>query len=145
MSVQLGSAFSPTWSGRPPHMSPEDRGIWERWRSSAMVTLSERVYFDVGLTTTEAPLGTEPNMARMFERVTAQRIDVVLEYPKQWFIVELRHDASSSAIGRLLSYLLLWKQAPPDPRPVSAVLVTDRPAPALTDLARSHDIKLVVI
>lgn len=145
MTVQLGTAFSPTWSGRPPHMSPEDRQIWERWRSSSMVGLAERVYFDVGLTTAVAPPGTDLSMSRMWERVTAQRIDVVLEYPKEWFIVELRHDASASAIGRLLSYIMLWGQDPPDKRPVSAILVTDRPAVGLADLSNRHGVKLVVV
>jgi hypothetical protein len=126
-------------------MSSEDVRIWQRWRLTDTVRLASALYFDVGFTTTQAPPGTPENMARMWERVTAARADVVIDAGARWLIVELRAQASSSAIGRLLYYRTLWQKDPPDDRPVELILVTNAPQPGLVEAAQGVGIKLEVV
>lgn len=84
------------------------------------------LYFDVALGTgAPVPEGTAPDVARAWTRMTALRADVVVEFADRWLIAELRGHAGVSALGAVLSYIQLWRQDPPDPRPVDGVIVTD--------------------
>ena len=106
-------------------MSGEDLSLWEKYRPS-IISKTLRLYFDVGLGgQTEVPEGTSPEMALMWLRNTQKRIDVLIEEETKWKIVELRVMAQASAIGRLLQYLDLWKDDPPNNKNVDLVLVTN--------------------
>jgi hypothetical protein len=77
------------------------------------------MYFDVGLGP-GAPLDSPapPNYARMWQRLTQLRADVVALVDQQLWIIELRYAANANAIGRLLSYRLQYLTHPilgPDP------------------------------
>jgi len=124
MPTTLGDRFIPTWGGYPPHMSSEDLNLWKKYKYKI---LSEAIamYFDVGLGgQTEVPEDTTPEMATMWLRNTQKRADVILETIDRWVIIELRENATSAAAGRLLQYRELWKQDPPDDKPVILRLVS---------------------
>lgn len=106
-------------------MSTEDSILWTKYRTEAIKN-AVHIYFDVGLGgQTTVPPGTSPEMARMWLRNTQKRIDVLIEEPTRWVIIELRPRAQASAIGRLLQYFDLWKEDPPNTKTVELRLVTD--------------------
>lgn len=144
MPTILGTKYLPTWDGLPPHMSPEDYEIWKRYKPQ-IIKDAQAVYYDVGLGgQITVPPGTTPEMAAMWFRNTQKRIDVLLDYGIGWIIVELRFNASSSAIGRLLHYRDLWNADPPDKRPLLLRLVTNRDDPEIRTLAQKLDINYVI-
>jgi hypothetical protein len=74
---------------------------------------------------------------------TQKRIDVLIETQKSWKIVELRHNATASALGRLIMYRNLWKSDPPDDRPVELMLVTDKYDPDVEAAAKELGIEYI--
>ena len=144
MPTILGTKYLPTWDGLPPHMSPEDYEIWKRYKPQ-IIKDAQAVYYDVGLGgQITVPPGTTSEMARMWFRNTQKRIDVLLDYGIGWIILELRVQASSSAIGRLLHYRDLWNEDPPDKRPVLLRLVTNLEDKSIRALAQKLDIDYIV-
>ncbi len=145
MPTTLGIRYNVSWTGYPAHMSPEDTEIWKRYKDK----IADEVlllYFDVGLGgQTEVPPDTSPEMAMMWLRNTQKRTDVVAETLDGWIIIELRENATASAIGRLLLYQELWKQDPPDNRPVTLRLVTNREDVDVKALSRIQGIAYIVV
>jgi hypothetical protein len=118
-------------------MSSEDFAIWQRYKLDALKDI-EFVYFDVGLGgQTEVPPGTPPQYAVMWTRNTQKRIDVLLDTGSAWRIIELKHNATGAALGRLLMYRDMWMREPPDSRPVEVYLITNRLDPDVRDTAQA--------
>ncbi len=114
-----------TWRGNFPHLSPLDREIWLRFldqQASAWQTFA----YDVAVGGQDAPPGiTDEPIRRAWKYSTAKRIDAVGQRPEELSLFEVRPDAQASAIGHLLTYLHLFREENPDPRPVRLYLVTD--------------------
>lgn len=142
MSTYLGTEYPPLISKRPPHMSDEDYEIYQQWwpRVSKPVL---RTWYDVGVgegSPDAITPGDGINYKRMWTRITQKRIDLLAETPNQLWLVELRHAATSNAVGRLLQYLLLWDRDPVIKKPVQLFLVTNFNDPELDDLCRANRI-----
>uniref|UniRef100_A0A6H1ZWC4 Uncharacterized protein n=1 Tax=viral metagenome TaxID=1070528 RepID=A0A6H1ZWC4_9ZZZZ len=145
MPTILGTPYPRIWEGTPPHMSGEDLILWRKYRTETIKN-AIRLYFDVGLGgQTEVPPDTSPEMAVMWLRNTQKRIDVVVEEENKWVIIELRARAQSSAIGRILLYLDLWKLDPPDNKPIELRIVTDTEDRDVKTLAEKLGINFVVV
>lgn len=145
MPTDLGYEFPPEWNGRPLHMGPNDRMLWFAWFPSVRRDV-ERMWFDVAV----GPWPYIPPLtsivdARMWARLNQKRIDAVLERAGDLVIVELRWDASSSAIGRLLMYRDLWLQDDPVRKPVKLWLVSNKLDPAWQATARSAGIEVLFV
>lgn len=126
MPTILKDKFQPGFDGIPPGMSKEDLLLWKRYRTEAYKD-AVNVYFNVGVGgQTEAPEGTNEEIAKAWLLLTQKRIDVVIETNDAWKIIEIRSIAESGAIGRLFAYRELWNQDPPDKKPTRLILVTDR-------------------
>lgn len=126
-------------------MASNDLPLWDRYR---LLYASEFIgfYFDSALgTPSSAPVGTEEGLVRMWTRITSKRIDVVGRKLGAWWIIELRPQASSGALGTILTYRDIWLSDPPDSDPVTSVIVTDFPDPDLLILAAKNDIQIVVV
>lgn len=125
MATDLGTTYSPSFTGQPPHMSREDTLIWSRyWPTIRAGTL--RLWFDVGLGQGRpSPAGTPENLARMWTRLNQKRADVITETPDAVHIIELRDAAQSNAVGRLQTYAMLWKEDPPISKPLKLDLITN--------------------
>jgi len=122
----MGNRYETTYDGWPEHMSTEDYEIWQRWRP---VALPQALYlwFDVGLGEGgTVPAGADQNETRMWTFITQKRADTLIEYPSGIAIVELRHNTTANAIGRLLMYGELWKQDPKINKPLVLILVSNR-------------------
>lgn len=141
---RLGDKYDRLYARTPPGMSAQDAEIWSRYRP-VMSPQVINVYYNVRLGFgDETPPGTPDNMLRGWFYNTAKRADVVLEYAERVEIIELRFDANSSAIGRLLQYDLLWKQQPPIDKPTTLILVSDREVLDVAALAAQFGIGYTV-
>ncbi len=112
MPTIIGESRPAAFDGRPARMSQEDYGIWQRWivRQRAKI---QRMHFDVGLGDgQEAPSQAPDNFRRMWLRNTQKRADAVLETTDGLWLIELRFDANSNAIGRLKLYEQLYAEDP---------------------------------
>ncbi len=142
-----GQVVGPGFTGRPARMAPEDFEIWKRW----FPTVREgtvRILFDVGVGEGRTiPANTEPAFEFMWLRNTQKRIDAVLEREDEFWIVELRFAAQTSAIGRVLTYKRLWDKdsLKIDPRPSVAFIVTNAEEPDVRETAEALGIRYVVI
>lgn len=145
MSTVLGRRVSPVSPFYPAHMSPEDFKLFKRWKADAL-KLAINVFFDVGLGEGIGPGDvTDPVMLKMWQKITQKRADVVVEYLDHVDIVELRFNATSNAIGRLLSYRMLWDDAPAIDKPTFIVLVSNRYDLDLERLAGIHNIRYTIV
>lgn len=125
MPTDLGRRFEPSFRGLPPGMAREDYLIWKRFVDT-FAPAAEAFYFNVRLGSGNPGNGqADPSLQRMWRMITQKRADVVADLRTGWVIIELRSHATASAIGRLLQYLDLWGQDPPDDRPVSGWLISD--------------------
>ena len=145
MSTLLGRRFPPTTGIYPPHMSPEDFKLFKRWGIDALKD-AINVYYDIGLGEgAPADIVIEDNLRLMWQKITQKRADVVVEYLDHVDIVELRFNATSNAIGRLLAYQMLWNDEPPIAKETFIVLVSNRFDPDLERLAGQHNIRYLIV
>lgn len=145
MPTALGDRFSPLFDGFPPHMSAEDRAIWLRWWPTVREKVVD-VYYDVGLGLPEdLPLEVDPIQLAGWIFSNQKRADLVALAAKEIWIVELRHNASANAIGRLQMYSQLWSEDPVLTGVVKLILVLDREDSALRFLARRLGIEMVAV
>ncbi len=143
MPPRLGQLFRPDWKGKPPHMVGRDLGLWARFREQLPFPY-RGFHFDVALgTPPDVAPDTAPNMRRAWEFLTARRIDAVGILPERWDIIEVRRGAGQAALGALRMYGFLWKQDPPDPRPLKLLLVTDTLDVDTRTLARADGIDVI--
>jgi len=135
MPTDLGPLYPATFRGKPPHISPEDYLIFDRWWPtwSKGVTAT---YFDVGLGKgVPIPPGTPPNYAKMRTRLSQARADIVAIKSNQLWIIELRFQANTNAVGRVLGYKTLYLEDPILGKDVHLLIVSnlaDAIMPAVT-------------
>lgn len=144
MKPDLGTGFVASWEGIPPAMPAADLLIWQRYRARA-AEIYERLYFNVRVGE-PMPVVEElpPEIALMAEAVSRRRIDVVGETSDRWSLIELKFNAGAEALGQILLYSALWKIDPPDNRPVSTVIVSDRANKDLILACEIYGVKLFV-
>jgi hypothetical protein len=126
MPTILGPAYSASFTGYPTRMSAEDVEIWRRYfptvREGATI-----IYFDVGLgLADELPAIEDPNQLLGWIKNTQKRADVIIEREDRVDLIELRFNASSNAVGRLMMYAKLLAEDNPFRKPIRAILVTNR-------------------
>ena len=108
-------------------MSPEDLEIWRRWWPTVQPG-AQALYFDVGLgIPDELPETEDPHQLAGWIRNIQKRADVIVERKEEVWVVELRFNAQSSAIGRLKTYQQLLLADNPFARAVVPYLVTNKP------------------
>jgi hypothetical protein len=144
MPTALGQRFSSNFFGQPPRMSPEDFEIWRRWWPTIM-TDHASLYFDVGLGLPDSlPETHDSKQLAGWIRNTQKRADVIIERADEVWLVELRFNAQSSAIGRLLTYQQLLIDDNPFQKPVSPYLVTNKFDSEVRRIAEALGIAYVV-
>jgi hypothetical protein len=129
-------------------MSPRDFTIFKRFMRLIQQTENIRAYFDVGVGEGEEIHTDEKNenYARMWRRNTQKRIDVLLLFEgKEVWIIEVREEATGSAIGRLIMYRKLYWEDDPFNLPVRLVLVTNEYDKEVEKLALSQKIAYYVV
>jgi len=107
-------------------MSPEDLTIWRRWWPTVTQDAAA-LYFDVGLgLPDELPDTDDSAQLAGWIRNIQKRADVLIEKSKEVWLIELRFNAQSSAIGRLKLYERLLTDDNPFAKPIRLYLVTNK-------------------
>lgn len=126
MPTFLGSPFSPSYSGYPTRMSAEDVEIWRRYFPTVKEG-ARALYFDVGLgLADELPAISDPDQLLGWIRNTQKRADVLIERSDRVDLIELRFNATSNAVGRLLMYEKLLSDENPFKKRINPILVSNR-------------------
>jgi len=142
MPTTLGEPYSPLWRGRPPHMLPEDVGIWNKFLDQN-AHLFQRIYYDVRIGGIyPGPEYGDEKMRKMYYDNTAKRIDALGELEKELWIIEVALTPGLRATGQVMSYLALWFDDPKIMKPAKAVLVCQG---IDDDLRRAMDIYGVLV
>lgn len=145
MPTELGPPFPVDYPRVPTHMSTLDYSIWERYRRE-LPAGTHTLYFDVRLGGGRSPGDeTDPKYVEFWMRNTQKRADVLAVAPSGIWIIELRDQAQSNAIGRLLLYGKLWLQDAALGGPVKLLLVTNVLDPDVRDLADAMGIEYKVV
>ena len=120
-------------------MSDEDYEIYQQWWPQVVGPVL-RTWYDVGVGDGSPEAftpGDGANYQRMWTRITQKRIDLLAETASELWLVELRHAATSNAVGRLMQYSLLWRKDPVIKKPLHLFLVTNSFDPELQALCNS--------
>jgi hypothetical protein len=142
--IELGPKFTRAAVNPWPGMSAQDTIIW--LRALEVVTQpGDTIYYNVRLGPQRVTsMFVPPEIERQWQQVNAKRIDLVIQRPGQWIIVEVRHIATSAALGRLIQYKKLWLNDWPERVP-DLLLVTDWMDPDLPELLGIAGISYLVI
>jgi len=81
----------------------------------------------------------------MQETLTKKRIDAVGHRANKIEIIEVKPNASNSAIGQALAYATLYGKENPGATPIEMVIVTDREVPDMNFLCAQFGIRYVII
>lgn len=128
-----------------PHMFPLDIAIWERFLENFGNKYSS-VDYDVKVGTgSEIHPDTPENYARMQEILSKYRIDVVGYDGSQIYIIEVKPEASTVALGQIAAYVNLYKRDFNPSLPVKGVIVTDREIPDIAHLTKEFNIDYYVV
>ncbi len=146
--IDLGRPFPPGRINRiPPHSSRRDAEIWNAWAPRGLRG-ALRVWYDVGIgDAPPCPEWADEDLRRCWWRVNCRRIDAVAEFPGRVEIIEFKHLANPSSIGRLLLYMMLWEREAGEitVKPAIAHLVTNRRDKDLEDLARKYNVLYTIV
>lgn len=145
MPTKLGAAFARDFTGLPTHMSTMDYAIWTRYRKQ-LDPAWFAMYFDAGLGDGRDPgKVNDATLTGMWETITQKRADVILQGPGRVRILELRENAQANAIGRLLTYQMLWLRDPVLKGTLELELATNIRDPDVADMCALHHIVYTVL
>lgn len=137
--------FEPTKLFRYPHMFPLDIAIWERFIDSPY---NDFLGFDydvkVGSGTT-APSGVGDNYKRMQEILSKYRIDCVGHKPGEIWIIEVKPEAGTIAIGQIEAYTRLYKRDFNPAEKIIGCIVTNRTLPDMDWLTKEKGIEYYIV
>jgi len=126
-------------------MLKQDYLVWERFLDKYAERI-KTLYYDVrvgeGGTDT---LDYDEKMAKMYRAVTAKRLDALIEFEDEVWLVEVSSGPGLRAIGQLAAYLALYVKDPKIPKPTIPMLVCDRLDPDLRttlDLYSMHALEV---
>ena len=129
----------------PPHMRPGEVALFRRFLRLDPLPDSEYT-FDLHLGR-GGP--TDPNwppwLRAMATRLTQKRVDVIAHNPSGWWLLEMKVRAGPGAVGQLLTYRNLFRQAFPDRQPLHLAIVADRNAFDMTTTYAQFAIRLFLV
>lgn len=128
-----------------PHMMPKDVAIWERFIETHP-EFFDYCEYDVAVGSgpefsTVVDDETEANVMRLYQR----KIDVVGWKKGVPFIVECKPRASTSALGQLAGYVMLYTRDYNPATPPKAILLTDERTPDIEMIARQMGIEIIFV
>lgn len=109
-----------------PHMKPHDVHLWEQF-IRANAGFFDKVDYDI-LVGDGVVMGDikKDVYAKSFKILTQKKIDVVGYIRNEIWIVEVKPFASSSALGQLLTYRLLYDETYSPKLPVKMMIITNQ-------------------
>lgn len=128
-----------------PHLMPEDVRIWERFLETDPIPTA-LVAYDVHLGSTPTLPPDAPEFLRKHvAAVYPKKVDLVMYFPAQTLVTEVKPFAGLTALGQALGYQHLFAQDFPfAPQPVACIL-TDIAQPDMYTLCRRLGITLLEV
>ena len=107
------------WRG----LSGEDALVWERFLQT-YDTSRMKVEYNVRLgSPAQNIIEDNPALAEMWTELRQKRVDAVVEWEEEIWIVELKPRGSLSALGQALAYKLLYEEQEKPTKPVEPVVI----------------------
>lgn len=136
---------TPALTGNYPHMARRDAPLWESFLRQRGAEFTG-VAYDVALGGTVPPGADEADPTVIGWRYsTAVKIDAVLFTPDECWIVEVKPNASLSAIGQVLGYTLLSELDPITDLPLVPTIITDQLSQDVAYVADQLNIQIIVV
>lgn len=137
--------YPPVKQRKYAHMMPQDVRIWERFLDTNPIP-SAMVAYDVHVGSIPALPPDAPDYLRKHvQAVYPKKIDLVIYFPTQTLVTEVKPFAGLTALGQALGYRHLFAQDFPfAPLPVACIL-TDMAQPDMPSLCRWHGITLIEV
>lgn len=135
----------PILLGHYPHMARRDAPVWEQWlRIHALDHY--RVAYDVavGGRLLNIPEASEKELLD-WKYLTALRIDALVDVGDSWMIVEVRPDATVSALGAALAYKLIAEREQITDLPLTAAIVCENIQPDVKWACNQLEIGVFVV
>ena len=125
-----------------PHLGPADVKVWTRFILENPERF-ERVWYDFRVGDEDPE---DLSVARATNEnwwdLTYWRIDVVGEDAEKFYIIEIKPNANSKAIGQALAYAALFTEDESPKKPVVAVVITDLLIPTTARIAQRFGVEL---
>lgn len=132
MSV-LGVSQKPIVQAWYPHMMSGDVAVWSEFLKDPPVKI-ERVWYDVHVgNQVEGIQSADVLGNKIAAGLTRKRIDVIIETPSAFWVIEVKPYASYLALGQVLSYARLFAAEYETDREVLPVCVCSEADPDVVD------------
>jgi len=127
------------------HLSEEENIVAEEFIKR--VVPDGEVKFDVPLKSRKAlVVETAPeHLKKLWEYLTAKKIDMIVEYPSKIMIVEIKRILSAAAVGQLLLYKKMYTEQYKPLKPIELWHIAMYPDWDVIDLLSELDIKWWVL
>ena len=128
-----------------PHMFPLDIAIWERFIARYAADFSGFDYdIKVGTGTEPVP-GLGPEYRRMQEILSKYRIDVVGHKSNALYIIEVKPEAGTIAVGQIETYTRLYARDYAPSVPIVGAIVTDRELPDMRFITSEKNVEYFIV
>ena len=130
---------------RYPHMFPLDIAIWERFLEKFGKDYDGFDYDTKVGTGAEIDIDTPENYARMITVLSKYRIDVIGHKNGRLEIIEVKPEASTVAIGQVITYVDLYERDFSPAAKVVGAIVTDREVGDMRYLTEKMGILYIIV
>lgn len=123
-------------------LSRDDKVLWRAFqRSTTLLFTTEFFDVEVGETLCEAQI-SDPRYEKLWGRLCAKRIDVVLWNGPETFVVEIKPRAGMVALGQCLTYRFLYSLKFPERGKINAVCLCGEVDPDVAPLFALYEIQI---
>jgi len=128
-----------------PHMRQWEAEIMEKYHDK--VGMVGEWSYDVPLKVRETPVPSymTDNESLLWQRITAKRIDAVCERKNVIYIIEIKDRLRPSAIGQVLTYLVLYAEQFAPSKDLQGVVLTEFTDFDMMHVADEYNIEVWVI
>ena len=128
-----------------PHLSVNEAAIWERF-VARNPTAFVRAYYDVCV---GEPRESEEELKPAWEKnrryLGAYKIDVIGENEDELTIIEIKHEATTKALGEVWFYDFLFQKLYTGKKRVTNAIITDTEMPHIRECAFADGVGLWVV
>ena len=128
-----------------PHMRQWEAEIMDKYHND--VGMVGDWSYDVPLKVRQTPVPSymTDNESLLWQRITAKRIDAVCERKNIIYIIEIKDRLRPSAIGQVLTYLVLYDEQFAPKKPLQGVVLTEYTDPDMLHVASHYNIEVWVV
>lgn len=125
-----------------PHMRQWEAEIMQKYHNK--VGMVGEWSYDIPLKVRETPIPSymTENEALLWQKITSKRIDAVCERKNIIYIIEIKDRLRPSAIGQVLTYLILYQEQFAPEKPLQGVILTEFTDPDMMHVADHYKIKV---